>query len=214
MHETITLPDAVQRSLDPQLEAEECVLWVGRPNPWRYAKARGDSSPVFSALWTALWTAILLVGPNSTFFADGVHWAFYLFPAMGIFSLLWPLVLHYQAHSVFYAVTNRRALIFEVRRNVSITSFYPRDIVGFTCLGRKDGYGDIVLRAEPYTGSHGDEQFANYGFFGIPDPDHVEALVRPLALSSEEKLQPKEASGFNFPLSIAEWKRDFGLRQR
>lgn len=168
-------------------------MWTAQPNPKRYSQARNDSNRVFSFIFYVLFSATLLLGCYTERPGWDSHWIFLLIPILlpilGVRHLVDPLVLRHQARSLFYAVTNRRALILKTGRKAGITSYYPADISGLTCVRHADGYGNVVVRAEPY--SSGDfDLVRTYGFFGIEEPNHVEGLVRNLAPASEQLRPP------------------------
>ena len=201
MHATMALPDTIQQALDAQLEADESVLWVGQPDKRFYDKTKAamNSSLCFTVLFTVGLSAIFLIG-------DDVHWGKDVAVAVLGFILLSSIFSRFKSYALYYAVTDKRALIFEDGRRVRITSYYPPHIVGFACELHEDGYGDVVLRAEPYRDGNGDLQTSKFGFFGIKDPQRVEALVRPLALSPEEKRE-RPVPACNFPVTLADWKK-------
>jgi hypothetical protein len=194
-------PDTIQQALDAQLEADESVLWVGEPDQRFYDKTKSNmnSNLYFTVPVTVGLSAIFLI-------ADDVHWAAYLAVAVLVFGLLSAIFGRFKSFALYYAVTDKRALIFEGGPSVRITSYYPPYIVGFSCETHEDGYGDVVLRREPYRDGFGDVQTSKFGFFGIKDPQRVEALVRPLALSPEEKRE-RPVPTCNFPVTIADWKK-------
>ena len=100
-----------------------------------------------------------------------------LFAAMGI-----PLAKALKGRSMVYAITDRRVLMIDKN---SVQSYGEQDIQFIKRKMNRDGTGDIIFREESQssTGYYGATVFANrthvapVGFYGVPDPHDVEALM-------------------------------------
>lgn len=100
-----------------------------------------------------------------------------LFAAVGI-----PLMQARAGRNLIYAITDRRILM--IGKN-SVQSYGEQDIQFIKRKMNRDGTGDITFREESQTstGYYGATVFANrtvaapVGFYGVPDPHDVEALM-------------------------------------
>lgn len=190
----------ISRQLQAELERElapgERVVWSGQPLPKRYT--RGSWGMVlFGIPWTAFavfWTTMAFVGtrglkgddPMST----GFRWFFPLFGVpfilIGVGLLSSPWWGRRRAERVAYAVTDRRALLFEPawRGSRTVKSFGPAEIQSLERTEHADGSGDLIFLRKAWRDSDGDRRTTSVGFTGVPQVREVEVHLRRLTASA------------------------------
>lgn len=173
-----------QQRLQNELKAGESVVWVGQPDPGLYMRG-GYKVWLFFIPWTAF--SLFWIAGAADFKVPTFDSAWSLFPLFGLPFLLVgigglssPFWMRRKAHSIVYAVTNRRVIIMEGIRSVTVKSYSPGDIDGVERTQHKDGSGDLILSTELYRDSDGDQQRRRRGFFAIADVRNVEAVVEGL----------------------------------
>ena len=115
-------------------------------------------------------------------------WAFPLFGlifvAVGLAMLTAPLWMRWRAGRTVYAVTDRRAVVWEGGLSTTVRSFDADALGDLERRERADGSGDLILARDLRTTSHHGRRgvrTTEVGFFGIPDVRGVERLVRDIA---------------------------------
>jgi hypothetical protein len=147
-----------------ELYPGERVLWTGVPRPWRLVR-RAVGRVGFPLLWNCF-ALCLLYGAAK----QGGILSFFAVPflAVGLPLFRDPFDALRAVRSTFYAVTDRRALLFD---GDEILTCARGKVANVRTRVRGDGSGDlwIVPRArnkEPL------------GLLGVRDARHVEALIR------------------------------------
>ncbi len=202
----IPLPPRVEHALAAALRQDEKLLWVGSPDPRRYALGRVGRMRMFGWAWIGFWTfsyGLLLLGEQPS------HFAATMVPFAAIW-LLWPSVLRHRAKSVWYAISSSRALIVEDADSPRVFSFARGDIMRWRRVDRDAGYGDLILISEPRDDMG--EAWRSYGLFGVADIAHVEALLRPL-LEGAEPFSEKRFTRVTYPW-LESVKRTWGIVQK
>lgn len=186
------LPPDVQRLVQSELRSGERLLWAAQPRPGAYRK-QAIGLMIFAVPWTAFavfW--VVSAGWGTGWFGgdrhggDGPPGLFMLFPlfglpfvliGLGMFSA--PYWLGRKAARTAYAVTDRRAIVFEgsaVGSGTKVQSFQPERLTLMTRTERADGSGDLVFeefRERVGTGS----RTVRRGFVGIDRVREVEDLI-------------------------------------
>ena len=202
------LPDDLDARVRSELEDGEQLLWVGQPRPNRFARM---TLPIvlFGLVWTAFSLFWIAVASWMVFFkaAPGVNNAgwrigglFACFPLFGIpFVLIGlgmlstPLLLRRRAKRTFYALTDRRAILWEAGAfsSVAVRSYRPATLKKMYRRDYNDGSGNLVFEetlAVQNTGSRGRRlSTQSHGFMGIDNVHEVEQLVRKALLSGTEQ---------------------------
>ncbi|MEQ8667093.1 MAG: hypothetical protein RIC16_15355 [Rhodospirillales bacterium] len=158
------------------LREGESIVWRGRP----------ETGVSFKRNWMK--TAFGVV-----FFAFAIFWTigasieggwFGLFGlpfvAVGFWLVSTPWRDARRANRTYYAVTDKRALIIKVGREVTTTTIAPGDIDGLRRTDRPDGSGDLRLREPAPANRRGnislDSGFTD-GFWGVQDIKGAAAAV-------------------------------------
>ena len=160
------LPASFHAELVNELEPGERVLWTGFPLRDRLRR-RALASLVFPLLWNAF-VFLLICGASRQ---GGTVWLCAVpFLAMGFPLFTAPLDAWRAVGTTFYAVTDRRALVFD---GDDVLSYRSATLRAVRCSERADGSGDLVFVTAPAA-----ERRA--GFFALPRVREVEALLRHL----------------------------------
>jgi hypothetical protein len=187
----------VSRQLQSELERElapgECVVWSGQPIPSRYSRGTWPIV-LFGIPWTAFalfWTGGAFWGtrqiPSDDAMATGFRWLFPLFGLpfilVGVGMLSSPWWLRRKAGRVLYAVTDRRAILFEPawRGARKVRSFEPAALQALERTEHSDGSGDLIFTRDAWRDSDGDRRTSQVGFTGVPRVREVEEVIRKLA---------------------------------
>ena len=181
----VNLPQHLQQRLRAELKPGESITWAGQPSPNRYMRD-GFKLWYFFIPWTAF--SLFWIAGASGFHLPTFDRGWDFFPLFGLPFLLIglgglssPLWLRRKAHSIIYAITNRRAMTIEGAKSITVKSYLAGDIADIEQTEHQDGYGDLVLRKEQYRDSDGDRQTSKQGFFAIADVRRVEQLIEKLA---------------------------------
>jgi hypothetical protein len=170
-----------QRTAQSELKAGENLLWVGQPDPLRYALQGTLPTTLFGFVFTA--------GPLFLAFINGSFpVGLMIFLLIGLVIMSVPLWAYRDARQTVYAVTDKRLLIITGGGSPSVQSF---DDSSFGSIGkiepveRSNGSGDIVFSQKVHryrdSDGHSCTSIEPIGFFGIPDVRSVEKLVRGVA---------------------------------
>jgi hypothetical protein len=166
-----------QRLIEPYLEVDERLLWVGRPDPKRMALLDLGSFG-FGIMWTAFivhfgWNWLHFPSSRSSRFSYtwDLPMLIFMVPFVGIgLSLLFsPLGAYLKARETIYAVTHRRVLIILRGAKGKVESYSKKDIGIIACATHPDGSGNLY-----FDGRSGGEG----RFVGIAQVRLVETLLR------------------------------------
>jgi hypothetical protein len=199
-----TLPDELDARVRSELDGGEQLLWVGQPRPSRFARA-AIPAVLFGIPWTAfalLWTGMALSGlwgkggapqmagpPLALVFSVCFPLWGVPFILIGLGMLSSPLWARRRAKRTCYALTDRRAILFEAGafRSVEVRSYRPADLTKIFRREKADGSGDLVFEelTQVRSTSHGGRATSTQarGFMGIENVREIEELVRKALLS-------------------------------
>lgn len=193
--ETVQLSPALRSRVESELREDEDLVWVGQPRPWRLARS---AVPVFlfgivffgfAVFWTVMASSATNAGSHATPGGQGttglVQRVFPLFGIpfllVGAGMLLSPLLAAFVARRTVYAITTRRAIVFDGGlRSIAVRSYSPRDLDRLSRVEGASGAGDLVFD-EIEEGSHwreGGSRIRRRGFLAIDDVLSVERLLR------------------------------------
>lgn len=201
------LPDELDARVRSELDEGEQLLWVGQPRPDRFARM---SLPLvlFGGLWTAFslfWIAVaswivLVKGAPGVQNAGGrIGGLFACFPFFGLpFVLIGlgmlssPFLMRRRAKRTFYALTDRRAILWEAGSfgSVDVRSYRPAALKKMYRRDYEDGSGDLVfeesllMRRTRSRGAPLSKQ--SHGFLGIDNVREIEQLLRKALIPSDE----------------------------
>ena len=167
----------------PDLDANEEVLWSGRPDPLGLAIAKSWPVAVVAFLLFSLGLSGITFsgmggGPVSRAIIDALG---FFSPVLMIFGLglaIIPFLRLYQAQGTVYALTDQRALIvshFPYRTALSIT---PNRIAFVRRRERTDGTSDVMFAEHIVRGGEPGVLLRREGFYGIADGPFVDRLIR------------------------------------
>jgi hypothetical protein len=192
------LPPELATRVESELAQGERLVWVGQPLPGLY---RLRSIPMaiigifflgFSLLWLALTGGLAVVGAGMAGQADpaagvgvgsfmGCFALVGLVPlAVGIGLVTAPLWMGSMARKTVYALTDRRAIVFEPQlfRTVQVRSYTAAGLGAMSRVERGDGSGDLVFEEYTTRGSNNTTTTTRRGFLAIPNVHQVEGLIR------------------------------------
>lgn len=190
-----SLPNALRSLVANELDQDERLAWLDQPIPATFAKQYwpvmlfGIPFGGFAAFWIASAAWGVWGGENRP---DG---PFLLFPLFGIPFLLIglgmlssPLYGRWQARGTAYALTDRRAILFEKQWNgYSVRSFRPDQLGTIERIQYSDGAGNLIFDREVsnYSGEGG-RQVKQIGFKGVRKVKQVEDLIEALVLKHRD----------------------------
>jgi hypothetical protein len=182
--------------VQPDVEADEQILWVGQPNPARMA-IRSLGGFLFGIVWTSFtitFTTTWIASSSNGAWPGGI-WgfgglAFYLFMTpfllIGLALLASPFTSYLESLRTYYTVTNKRILIIETGKTRKVQSYGKDDVGNLERVERTDGSGDLAFATQHYKDSDGDERTRDIKFIGIAQVRSVENIVREVFKASSE----------------------------
>ena len=181
------LPIRLGTLVEREVEEGEHILWLAQPRAGRFAM-RTLPVVLFGIPWTAF--AIFWMAGASGFKIPDFKEGFDFFPLFGVpFVLIGlgmlsaPLWAIRKAKGTAYVITERRAIIFEGGLSTKVRSFGPEQLGGIERRERADGSGDIIIERSVTQGQNG--QTTEAGFFGIPNVQETERLLREMVEAHE-----------------------------
>lgn len=180
------VPRELQNMVDRELEPGETVVWMDMPIPRCFTPASLGTF-LFAIPWTAF--AIFWICGASGFripdFSQGGAALFPLFGLpfvlVGLAMLSSPLWVRRKSLRTVYAITDRRAIVFEGGSKTTIRSFAPEDLREVYRREKQDRSGDVVIPRHATSGTVNDQQPEGFGFLNIRNPKEAERLLRALA---------------------------------
>lgn len=174
----------LQKKLQSELKPVEFISWAGQPDPVRYARSARQVW-LFFIPWTAfaIFWMVAATGfrfpsfedPSNLFFLFGLP-----FVLIGVGGLSSPIWMRRRAKDIIYAVTDQRALSIEGKRNLRVTSYYPKDLGTIERIEQPDGFGSLMLRSSAYLDADGDRRTKMQGFIAIAEVRQVHRLIEEL----------------------------------
>lgn len=194
-----------QDTLYPWLESREELLWAGRPDPLRMARARtglalAGLAVVLILFLTPLWQYFTPFSPNTgdvlsyrqgdIHFAEAIPFSMFL---TSIVLVLQPCAAYYYAGRTTYAVTGSRLLM--VRKDM--LGVYVKtaryDAIESPLLNLcSGGTGDIFFFRKASIPENCLGQLPLTTFLGVRDAEHVHQLIRSRIPVSGEGQVPAE----------------------
>lgn len=184
------VPFALQQKIEAELEPGENLEWIDQPIP-RWITGDSIGAILFAIPWTAfalfwMWGASGFKAPN---FAtpQGLFALFGLpFVLIGLGMLSTPYWNYRRARRTAYALTDRRAVIYQGGLFASkVQTFAPHELKRIYRNEKADGSGDVVFNAKADR-DEGEGSVTEVGFMRVRDARLVEQAVRALA---EQKQQ-------------------------
>ena len=172
------IADAVSREL-----LGESVLWAASPDRWVYASKHWKTA-LFGIPFTAFalfWTYGTSHIPAKS--GQGVAIFFPLwglmFVLLGLSKFLAPLWAAWRAGSVYYVVTERRAIIFEKSFKLNIKSFPRSSVAGYERVSSGGAAGSIIFQRITDRSGKG-TRVREIGFIGLSEYAGAEQALNKL----------------------------------
>ncbi len=190
------LPPELDARVRSELQSDEQLLWVGQPLPGRFARA-GCVMALFGVPFTAF--ALFWMGMASMggFAGGGLFACFPLFGlpfvVVGLGLLTSPYWLRQKAKRTCYALTGRRAIVWNAGwfGSLEVRSYEPSQLTRIRRVEYPDGCGDLVFEEFTTFGTDSDghttSNIRRYGFMAIERVHEVEELLRRVLLSGGKK---------------------------
>ncbi len=184
-----SIPHDLESMIHEELAGDEKLSWVGRPRPGRMVAAAlpsfliGACFTAFALFW--IYGASGGLGPprprRGNPAVQGLFPLFGIpFVLVGLGMLASPFVAARNARKTCYALTDRRAIVWEggLWHGTRVRSYRPGDLRSMARNQRGDGSGDLIFEEVTTFGNRGRQQTVRRGFLAIEDVREVEGLVR------------------------------------
>ncbi len=191
------LPPDLASRVRAELDSGERLVWVGQPRPDLYVRKAFVLVPCgvffagFAVFWIAMATGILGFAKAQANAPPAPFGLFAVFPLCGLpFVLIGlgmiasPVWLRVMARKTVYALTDRRAIVWEPAwvGNPTVRSYAAAGLGKMSRVEGRDGAGDLVFEEFTTTSrdSHGNvnRTTTRRGFLAISEVRKVEELVR------------------------------------
>ena len=180
-----SLPPELERRVADELAPGERLVWTGQPRPDLAMRPAGCLVPfgIVFAVFAVFWMVGATVVTGGFLAPCGLP-----FLGVGIALIASPAWLRRQARNTVYALTDRRALVWEPGwfGSVTVRSYTAAGLGHMSRSERADGGGDLVFE-EFSTTNYSNDGPRSYttrrGFLGIDRVRAVEELVRQTLLS-------------------------------
>jgi hypothetical protein len=180
-------PSVWTARVDAELAPGEKLIWVGQPRPDLVMRAAFFLVPfgIVFAGFALVWILIAGLLSGGLMVPCGLP-----FLAVGILLVASPVWLRRRARNTFYALTDRRAIVWEPgwRGSFTVRNYTGAGLGHMARTERSDGSGDLVF--EEFTtvnrSSNGtSSSTTRRGFLAIDKVREVEDLVRRTLLSGQ-----------------------------
>ncbi|MCC5785815.1 MAG: hypothetical protein JJU33_03835 [Phycisphaerales bacterium] len=171
------LPERSRRTLADTLAPGEEILWLARATPRMFT-----NRTVFPFMFGMLWLSFMLFvatqpsqnPPPPGDIDSPLMFAFFCLVGAGLTSV--PLIAWLLGRNTVYAVTDRRALIFEGWPTEKIRTF-PAGRIAWQRRDTYFGRADLVFGTEVTSVEINDDNTRDYGFLNIKGAARVEELL-------------------------------------
>jgi hypothetical protein len=196
-----SLPPELESRVRAELRDGEQLLWVGQPRPrWFSGEALvlvlfGIPFTAFAVFWTAMALGIGAgVRNNGPGLLFQVCFPLFGLPfiVVGLGLLSTPYWQRRRALRTCYALTDRRAIIWEAGNfgSVTVRSYEPDALKGMERVEYADGSGDLVFEEvrRVWSGSNGRRRTSTErrGFLAVDNVRTIETLLRKALLADEK----------------------------
>jgi len=184
------LPPELAQRLQSELQPGEILVWTGQPDPNLLAR-RGLIFTVFGIIFLAVplfITAVLLLLAlvSRSFLPLCIGVLLVPFFLVGAFITFTPLWNRRAAAKSLYAITNRRAIIWQrTLFSLNVRSFSPGQLGGMSRRELGNGSGDLIFYQSTYRNMDGDRRTQSDGFFALRNVHDVDSLLRATLLTSK-----------------------------
>ena len=187
------LPEWLVARLRAELRPGETLVWTGRPIPavaargaWIFSIVGGVMlipMVVMAVVFGGIFLAVALLAKSACFLLFLLPFFGVLMIIVGIVALM-PFLARRQAGNTVYALTDRRAIIWQKGPFAfHVRSFAREQLQEFQRSERPDGTGDLIFEQVPWRDGHGHQQVRCVGFTSIARVRDVEELIRATLLA-------------------------------
>jgi len=159
------------------LDADETLVWSGRPNALSYALKKSWSTFLFGIFFFSMPAFAIYAAVSSPAASTSDLFAVLFvgfFAIIGFGMLLSPLWHFFHGLRTTYVLTNRRALITRPTRRLSVLL---KQIGVIDMRPAENGSGDLYFAKTVVEDSEGKQEWRE-GFVAIPNVAQVEQLLR------------------------------------
>ena len=180
-------PASIAEAVSRELQAER-VLWAASPDRWAYASKYwktalfGIPFASFAIFWIYQATHVPAAKNAHGFAVFFPLWGL-MFVLVGLSMLLSPLWAAWAAGSVYYVVTERRAIIFEKKFKLNIQSFSRAAVSGYERVSSGGPGGNIIFQRITDRSGRGATRVREIGFIGLPEYAGAEQALNKLVAS-------------------------------
>jgi hypothetical protein len=185
----VRIPAKLWELVNDELIDEESIQWIDQPIPIFFSPG-ATGLFLFGTVWTAFSIFWVCGAAGIGDMEQGINLnviqlgqlalaAFGIpFVLIGFGLLSAPWWMYRFAKRTVYAITNHRAIIVQGGfSGLTVTSYYPNDIVYISRNQRAKGRGDILFR---YGGTGGEHSTTGQGFENIRNVKEVERILQDL----------------------------------
>jgi hypothetical protein len=187
------LPEWLAMRLRAEMRPDETLVWTGRPIPavaargaWIFSLVGGVMlvpMVVMAVVFCGITLAITLLTKNICFALFLLPFFAVLLVIVGMIAVV-PFWVRYRAGHTVYALTDRRALIWQKGPFAfHVRSFAREQLLEFQRNERPDGTGDLIFEQIPWRDGHGHQYLRSVGFTSIARVRDVEELIRATLLT-------------------------------
>jgi hypothetical protein len=180
-------PPSIAEAVSRELQGER-VLWAASPDRWAYASRYwktalfGIPFASFAIFWTYQASHVPTAKGSPGFAVFFPLWGL-MFVLFGLSMLLSPLLAAWSAGSVYYVVTERRAVIFEKKLKLKIQSFSRSAVSAYERVSSGGPGGNIIFQRIADRGGRGATRVKEIGFIGLPEYSEAEQALNKLLAS-------------------------------
>jgi hypothetical protein len=189
------LPDALATRLRAELQPGETLIWTCRP----IASVAARPAWIFSLVGGVMLVPMVLISLvmaaiflGLALLAKSICIALFLVPFFAVLLVIigmvvcMPFFARYSAGNTVYALTDRRAIIWQKGPwAFHVRSFAREQLGAIQRNERPDGTGDLIFEQIPYHDDHG-HHLRSIGFTSIARVRDVEDLIRATLLTSPD----------------------------
>ncbi|NJN75604.1 MAG: hypothetical protein HC796_04500 [Synechococcaceae cyanobacterium RL_1_2] len=188
MQNNLKIPINLRNKINKELQPAEVIIWVQQPIP-RFFTGASIISFLFGIPWTSFalfwtWGALGFALPDLKQGPQPQHmFALFGIPfvLIGVAMLFSPILLWQLAQHTVYLVTDQRAISIQDAWVTTIRSYLPHQLQNIYRKERADGTGDVIITVRQWKDSDGNPIDEEIGFFGVPNPQDVENILRQLS---------------------------------
>jgi len=175
------IPMHLNEYIQNEIKHDESIVWFAQPIPLLFMRRKlsvflfGIVFFGFSIFMTFSAYEQANVSENNS----NIVFLLFLLPFLIAGGALFfsPLYYYYLAKNTIYIITNKRGLLIQKGRLVTVKSFYSETIRYMKRELFANGSGNIIFDQKIVTDSDGDKQYTDIGFLCIRDVKKAEEIL-------------------------------------